>query len=203
MLGNLCNLILTIRQYPSIEKLCKLGHLCIKLFMTDEKELKDQRIPIMMTPSEVEAIDDWMFKNRIRSRGEAIRRLCKLSLLTERSDTTKAVDKLMDATMTLLEVMETMPSMPEAIREKASTVLARTLDVTDAQISDAAKTLPMTSGAGDIREDLAQVDRLVEFLRGKSAIKLIDETPGMRDRLLQRFAEFRSEREKGSGSSEQ
>jgi len=48
--------------------------------MTDEKELKDQRIPIMMTPSEVEAIDDWAFKNRIRSRGEAIRRLCQVGL---------------------------------------------------------------------------------------------------------------------------
>jgi hypothetical protein len=46
--------------------------------MTDE--LKDQRIPIMMTPSEVKAIDDWMWANRIRSRGEAIRRLCKVGL---------------------------------------------------------------------------------------------------------------------------
>lgn len=39
-------------------------------------ELKDQRIPIMMSPSEVKAIDDWAFARRIRSRGEAIRRLC-------------------------------------------------------------------------------------------------------------------------------
>ena len=41
----------------------------------DDKELKDQRVVTMMSPSELEAIDDWMFKNRIRSRGEAIRRL--------------------------------------------------------------------------------------------------------------------------------
>ena len=52
--------------------------------MTDEKELKDQRVPIMMTASELEAIDDWMFKNRIRSRGEAIRRLCQVGLSTNR-----------------------------------------------------------------------------------------------------------------------
>lgn len=51
--------------------------------MTDEKELKDQRIPIMMTSSEVEAIDDWMFNNRIRSRGEAIRRLCQMGLVSD------------------------------------------------------------------------------------------------------------------------
>ncbi|HWT62508.1 MAG TPA: hypothetical protein VN150_07965 [Ochrobactrum sp.] len=45
-------------------------------------ELKDQRVVTMMSPTELEAIDDWMFKNRIRSRGEAIRRLCQLGLIT-------------------------------------------------------------------------------------------------------------------------
>lgn len=51
--------------------------------MADEEEpkaLKDQRIPILMTESEVGAIDDWMFANRIKSRGEAIRRLCRIAL---------------------------------------------------------------------------------------------------------------------------
>ncbi|WP_430439709.1 hypothetical protein [Shinella sp.] len=51
--------------------------------MSDEKELKDQRIPIMMTAAEVEAIDEWSFSNRIRSRGEAIRRLCKIGIHQE------------------------------------------------------------------------------------------------------------------------
>lgn len=46
--------------------------------MTDEP--KDQRIPIMMSASEVEAIDDWSFKHRIRARSEAIRRLCSIAL---------------------------------------------------------------------------------------------------------------------------
>lgn len=48
--------------------------------MASKKELKDQRIPIMMTESELLALDDWSFKNRIRSRGEAIRRLCQMGL---------------------------------------------------------------------------------------------------------------------------
>lgn len=46
-----------------------------------DKELKDQRIPVMLTASELTAIDDWSFANRIRSRGEAIRRLCQMGLL--------------------------------------------------------------------------------------------------------------------------
>ncbi len=43
-------------------------------------ELKDQRVVTMMSSSELQAIDDWMFANRIRSRGEAIRRLCMIAL---------------------------------------------------------------------------------------------------------------------------
>lgn len=39
------------------------------------EELKDQRVTIMLTPSEFKAVEDWSFENRIRSRGEAIRRL--------------------------------------------------------------------------------------------------------------------------------
>lgn len=47
---------------------------------TMEKELKDQRIAVMLTPSELKAIDDWSFSERIRSRGEAIRRLLAFAL---------------------------------------------------------------------------------------------------------------------------
>lgn len=49
----------------------------------DEKELKDQRVVTMMSPSELETVDNWMFKNRIRSRGEAIRRLCQMGILAD------------------------------------------------------------------------------------------------------------------------
>lgn len=46
-------------------------------------ELKDQRVVTMMSPSELEAIDEWSFKHRIRSRGEAIRRLCHIGMVSE------------------------------------------------------------------------------------------------------------------------
>jgi hypothetical protein len=45
-------------------------------------ELKTERVTTMMTPSEVKAIDDWAFAQRIRSRGEAIRQLIERSLQT-------------------------------------------------------------------------------------------------------------------------
>lgn len=37
--------------------------------------LKDQRVVIMLSKADLDLIDDWSFANRIRSRGEAIRRL--------------------------------------------------------------------------------------------------------------------------------
>jgi metal-responsive CopG/Arc/MetJ family transcriptional regulator len=51
--------------------------------MDPEPELKDQRVTIMMTKSELALIDDWMFANRIRSRGEAIRQMCRKVLLKD------------------------------------------------------------------------------------------------------------------------
>jgi hypothetical protein len=43
-------------------------------------ELKSERVTTMMTPSEVKEIDDWSFARRIRSRGEAVRRLIEMGL---------------------------------------------------------------------------------------------------------------------------
>lgn len=47
-------------------------------------EIKDQRVPLVMAPSELQELDDWMHQNRIRSRGEAIRRLCQIGMTATR-----------------------------------------------------------------------------------------------------------------------
>jgi hypothetical protein len=46
--------------------------------MTDD--LKTERVTLMMTTSDLKRLDDWSFEMRIRSRGEAIRRLIDLGL---------------------------------------------------------------------------------------------------------------------------
>jgi hypothetical protein len=53
------------------------------------EEKKTERVTTMMTPSEVKAIDDWSFARRIRSRGEAIRRLVEMSLQTAKRQPAK------------------------------------------------------------------------------------------------------------------
>lgn len=47
--------------------------------MSDEK--KDQRVTFMMTIAELKRLDDWAFEQRIRSRGEAIRRLIATAIV--------------------------------------------------------------------------------------------------------------------------
>lgn len=49
--------------------------------MSDD-EPKDVRLPVMVTRSEAEAIDEWRFANRVPTRAEAIRRLIRLGLET-------------------------------------------------------------------------------------------------------------------------
>src|SRR5262252_2589237 len=44
------------------------------------EERKTVRIPVLMTPRELSALDDWAFANRVRSRGEAIRRLIEAGI---------------------------------------------------------------------------------------------------------------------------
>lgn len=48
--------------------------------MVDQRQ---NRVPIMMSDEELEAVDTWRFANRVATRSEAIRRLCKIGLETE------------------------------------------------------------------------------------------------------------------------
>jgi len=43
-------------------------------------EQKTERFNMFMSPSEMKAIEDWAWENRIRSKSEAVRRLCQIGL---------------------------------------------------------------------------------------------------------------------------
>lgn len=53
---------------------------------TQFKPPRDQRVPVMMSEDEVAAIDAWRFDNRVGTRSEAIRLLCKAGLKKEQAD---------------------------------------------------------------------------------------------------------------------
>jgi len=58
-------------------------------------EKKTVRVQVVMAPSEVEQIDDWGFKHRIRSRSEVVRRLllAGLTAATKEEKASKAAQK--------------------------------------------------------------------------------------------------------------
>ena len=51
--------------------------------MAEDSQPRPNRIPFMLSDEELEAIDEWRFANRIATRAEAIRRLCRLGMECE------------------------------------------------------------------------------------------------------------------------
>ena len=41
---------------------------------------KTERLHMLISPAEIDAIDDWRFKKRLGTRAEAVRRLCQIAL---------------------------------------------------------------------------------------------------------------------------
>ena len=52
---------------------------------------RENRVPIMMSEEEIAAIEEWRYQNRIGTRSDAIRRLCKIGLFIE-EELEQAVD---------------------------------------------------------------------------------------------------------------
>lgn len=48
--------------------------------LSAQPELKTERFQIMLEKSAIDEIDDWSFRNRVRSRAEAMRLLVRLGL---------------------------------------------------------------------------------------------------------------------------
>ncbi|ASY69747.1 hypothetical protein [Sinorhizobium fredii] len=67
---------------------------------TKPDEQKTERFNMFMSPSEMKAIDDWAWRNKIRSKSEAVRRLCQIGLLVGAD-----LEGLTDATSELSSAM--------------------------------------------------------------------------------------------------
>ncbi|NLS07638.1 hypothetical protein HGP14_30710 [Rhizobium sp. P32RR-XVIII] len=67
---------------------------------TKDDEQKTERFNMFMSPSEMKAIDDWAWQNKIRSKSEAVRRLCQIGLLVGGE-----LEQLADTTVELSSAM--------------------------------------------------------------------------------------------------
>lgn len=57
---------------------------------------RNERLQIMLSPEELEAIDDWRFKRRMPSRASAVRELLRLGLRAEGMDWAEPHEKSAD-----------------------------------------------------------------------------------------------------------
>jgi metal-responsive CopG/Arc/MetJ family transcriptional regulator len=53
-------------------------------------EKMTERVAVLLTPEQLQQIDDYRFANRIGSRGEAIRQLLAIALATEHNKSANA-----------------------------------------------------------------------------------------------------------------
>ncbi len=83
---------------------------------TDDKkdEQKTERFNMFMSPSEMKAIEDWAWENRIRSKSEAVRRLCQIALTLEESQP-KLKDQLAKLTQSSDEAKALFEKWEEAV----------------------------------------------------------------------------------------
>lgn len=58
---------------------------------------RENRIPIMMSDQELQAIDDWRYENRIATRSESVRRLCQIGLQAD--ETYKMIQEQLEVTI--------------------------------------------------------------------------------------------------------
>ncbi|TBG03782.1 hypothetical protein [Rhizobium leguminosarum] len=69
---------------------------------TARDEQKTERFNMFFSPSEMKAIDDWAWQNRVRSKSEAVRRLVQIGLGFDAE-----AQKLVDATISAINDYET------------------------------------------------------------------------------------------------
>ena len=77
----------------------------------EDTSLRSNRVAVMLSDAELTAIDNWRYSNRIASRGDAMRRLCAMSISS--SSHAASHSKLVDALKSLLSSGVEVFEMPE------------------------------------------------------------------------------------------
>lgn len=144
---------------------------------------RENRVPIMMADSELTAVDDWRYKNRVATRSEAIRRLCRIALIQEelKPSINETMKELIDAVMLLAnETLSDRPRTPEEaleVRGLASEVFGKTYSLYDKLVEQTVRLGGLSDGEKDLREELDWEKRAADFLAGKSFFQELRDSP--------------------------
>lgn len=173
------------------------------------KKPRNHRVPMMMSEEELSAIDDWRYSNRIATRSDAIRRLCKMALIDEElaPQQTKEMEALTGALMPLIEIIEADPfagvddDTRSKLIEHATEAGSALLSVFDTSVLRTARVMPLRDN-NEIEEGLRLASRMRDFLKNRSVLKVVSESNELRERLLGEVARKRRETEAGEPQDE-
>lgn len=134
-----------------------------------------ERLHVKITADEIKAIDDWRYANRVPSRSEAVRRLCRMALIQEelKPYIEKNINGLIDAAVLLgEEALSEKPRMPEDdyadLHNLALDVFSLVYSLYDKAIEQTMRVSGVADGTADLKDALDRDARVGEFLEGKS-----------------------------------
>lgn len=140
------------------------------------KAARENRIPIMMSNEELEAIDDWRFNTRVATRSDAIRRLCKIALLIE-EHFDDVVDTGLESFNNSTKILDEMREIERPIYDENNQDLLFGIKEVQSLLNR------LESGLYDVCDDISQVYiRLLELF---NAIVLVAETPNLGKAFLE------------------
>ncbi|MFI0844402.1 hypothetical protein [Mesorhizobium sp. IMUNJ 23232] len=160
-----------------------------------------ERLQMVITKEELEAIDAWRYQNRVPSKSEAIRRLCALALFQEQAkpEITERMKSLLDSvTLMADETLVERPRDPDEIEELRH--LGRQLfidfyNLYDKIVEVTLKSGAMSDGETSFEEQMTWAKKVSDFLNGRSLFETFRESPEAMERIAQ--AADAKRREKG------
>ncbi len=136
------------------------------------EEHKTERLHMLISPSEIAAIDDWGFKRRIRTKAESVRRLCQIGLSYDREGRRliERSRRALTATMAAFDQTDVdVGKMPKRLRAALAVSIAEQLEAYRAAAAALIASGVLDEGkAGDKIDELAKVaNGYVQLLQGE------------------------------------
>lgn len=154
-----------------------------------DKELKTIKFQMMLSESEAEAIDDWSFKLRIRSRAEAIRRLCQIGMRAD--ENVRAVLKESEKSVT--NRVDELKVLMELLQEDLDTLDAHEVRIVAAEIGKSAMDDQLA-----LKEAIMHLSEPIVAIRNaKNADVAIADAEKATERLTKMIAELKAKANKG------
>ena len=122
---------------------------------------RENRVPIMMSDDELQAIDDWRFNNRISTRSDAVRKLAKIGMITDEwiIDAGRTIDAALD---TFLDKVAQFADLhPE--KKKDIEAIAQAINLAWIEVMKVTHAAHELRTHGDTKEAIAAAERVLQW----------------------------------------